>query len=947
MDTIEFFEHVLADEGHYCSVGIKKDQRPITAFHPTKESLAEEVLSLSDSGYDAYYACATFSEKSRKSPNALYMKSSFLDIDCGDGKKYPTQAEGLEAVLSFVTARGWPMPTIIDSGYGLHLYWAYTKAVNAVEWKAIADRLKEVCKEDGLHADAAVTADLSRILRPVGTVNYKRGQMADVACLLESPPVDAAAFKDLVGVSILSMPAPAHIGTGVSPLMESLKSDRLNRFSTIIDRSTRSDGCAQLDYIVNNQEDIDYNLWRAGLSIARNCEDWESSVHEMSKNHPDYDFNKTVTKCEDLVDKPYRCATFESINPGACDKCPHKGKITSPIVLGLEIVKSTDEVIVGVKEDGEVTEFNIPKLPFPYFRANSGAIYRKGGDSKKGKGKEEEDEDKDLLIYENTLYLIKRMQDSSRGDLVLARLHLPREKVREFVVPMASLTSKDELRKLLSSNGVITAGKQLENIMWYLIACAKQDQKLLDIEVLYNQFGWADNDNKFILGTQEVSATDIRYSPPSEATQSLASFIRPVGDLNAWKRANEVYTRPGAEPHAFAFFGSFGAPLIKYTGYDGAMVSLVNMESGTGKTTLLKMINSVWGHPSKLMATESDTYAHKIHRLGIMNNLPYTCDEMTNMQGDVASKLAYAFTQGVGPGRMQAQTNAERKNDTTWATLAFCTSNASIIDKIAMDKATANGEIMRIIEYKIETIKGLGKQEAYGLFEAILPRNHGIAGVIYIQYVMQNLETVIRRVLEMQEKIDVLAKLESKYRFYSADVAAHLVGGQIAHELGLHTISADWVLDWVIQGLIPDMKRNLNQATSGYHDVLGEFMNQNIDNVLIIDSEVDNRKINGNVTPFPIQLPRRQLVIRIEPDTKHVYVTTKAFKEFCTKRQIMHKEFLNTLEQAGVYMGELKKRMGKGTNLDYPAVQVYQFDRSKEGFFGLEELISVAPPEGE
>jgi hypothetical protein len=943
MDTIEFFEHVLADEGYYCSVGIKKDQRPITAFHATKEALAEAVLSLFDSGYDAYHACATFSDKSRKAANALFMKSSFLDIDCGEGKQYATQEEGLEALLVFCQMRGFPTPSLIDSGYGLHAYWAYTQALPAVEWKAIAERLKQICAEDGLKADAAITADLSRILRSPGTANLKYGKVAPVTTILKSMLVDPKAFKELLGVSILSAPAPEHIGTGVSPLMKELRKDRLNRFATIMDRATRSDGCAQLDYIVNNQKLADYNQWRAGLSIARNCEDWETAVHEISKDHPGYDYGRTLEKCEDLIDKPYKCVTIESLRPKGCDGCPHKGKITSPIVLGLEIVKSTEEVIVGIQDDGAVAEFNIPALPYPYFRANSGAIYCKGiKDDKEG-----DDDEKDLLVYEHTLYLIKRMQDSSRGDLVLARLHLPREKVREFVIPVATLTSKDELRKILSANGVITAGKPLEKIMWYLIACAKHDQKLLDIEVLYNQFGWADHDSKFILGTQELTPTDTRYSPPSEATGALAAFIRPVGDLNTWKRASEVYTRPGAEPHAFAFFGSFGAPLIKFTGYDGAMVSLVNMDSGTGKTTLLKMINSVWGHPSKLMATESDTTAHKIHRLGIMNNLPYTCDEMTNMQGDVASKLAYAFTQGVGPGRMQAQTNAERKNDTTWATLAFCTSNASIIDKIAMDKAAANGEIMRIIEYKIEPVKGLSKQEAYSLFEGILPRNHGIAGGIYIQHVMQNLDSVITRVLETQERIDTLAKLESKYRFYSADIAAHMVGGTISGELALHNISPDWVMDWVLQRLIPDMQRNLAQATSGYTDVLGDFMNQNIDNVLTINSEVDKRSLRSEgVTPFAMQLPRRQLIIRIEPDLKHVYVVAKEFKEFCTKKQIMYKEFLRGLEASGAYMGETKKRMGKGTSLDYPAVQVYQFDCSKGDYFGLDDIFPVAPQEG-
>ena len=88
------------------------------------------------------------------------------------------------------------------------------------------------------------------------------------------------------------------------------------------------------------------------------------------------------------------------------------------------------------------------------------------------------------------------------------------------------------------------------------------------------------------------------------------------------------------------------------------------------------MCNSVYGHPDKLLAQETDTFAHKMYRLGVMNNLPYTVDEITNMHPESVSTLLYNVSQGSGPGRMQSQNNMERKNDTNWSLIALASSNA-------------------------------------------------------------------------------------------------------------------------------------------------------------------------------------------------------------------------------------------------------------------------------
>lgn len=922
MNTTTFMEKVLPSDGMYCIVGLKEGQKPRTFFYQDISRAVTKAQELSEQTYNGYFACASFEneEDGRKTTNVHALKSFYVDIDCGVGKPYATQAEGLEALAVFCESKGLPTPTIVSSGYGVHAYWITPRPMPRTEWKPTAERLKAICREEGLRIDMSVTADAARILRVPGTFNYKRDPVP-VEILLEGEEFALEDLTRALGVTILLSEPPDYLQSGPSELMKSLSDDRHKRFVLIMEKSARGEGCQQLVHIATEQEKIGYDLWRAGLSIARNCTDFEIGIHAISDKHPNYSFEETVRKSEDLIDKPYKCETIESHNPGGCKGCTHKKKIKSPIVLGMEIQTSEEEVIVEIEEGGSPVEYEVPTLPKPYFRAKSGAIYVSSGD------------DEPELVYEHSLYLVKRMTDSVRGDLALARLHLPREKAREFIIPLYSMTSKDELRKVLSASGVISAGKALERLMWYLITCAKAQQVMMDTEVLHSQMGWAESDTKFILGTQEIGVSETKYSPPSEITESVATLLHAKGSLTEWKRITKTYAAPGAEGFALPFFGGFGSPLIKFTGYNGAMFALVSPNSGTGKTTIMRMVNSIWGHPSKLLSVEADTYAHKIYRAGVLNNLPLTVDEVTNMQMDVASKLVYAIPHGMGPGRMQSQVNMERKNDTTWSLIGLCTSNASIVDKLSSGKSTANGELMRLIEYRVESLNLMSKTEAYELFEVALMENYGVAGAPYAEWVVRNKDEVIRRIRAMQEYIDKRAKLDNRERYWSACFAACIVGGQIAFELGLHAIPVEPVLEWIFEHLIPTLRRDVANAVPEIGDILGDFLNEHRDSVLVVNSSTDGR---STMNPLPVQAPQRNLSIRFEPDVKKLFITTKAFRDFCTGRQVMIKDLLTDFRKRGAYLGEQKKRMGKGTNIDSPAVRVHEFCYSGEDFYGTE-----------
>jgi hypothetical protein len=86
--------------------------------------------------------------------------------------------------------------------------------------------------------------------------------------------------------------------------------------------------------------------------------------------------------------------------------------------------------------------------------------------------------------------------------------------------------------------------------------------------------------------------------------------------------------------------------------------------------------------------------------------------------------------------------------------------------------------------------------------------------------------------------------------------------------------------------------------------------------------------------------PRGELLIRYEPDTKHLYVSAKQFKEFCVKQQINYKTLLKNLTDQQVLLEAVNKRMSKGMKLVSPAVRTLKFDASKSEYLQIDTLIT-------
>ena len=930
----DLLDTVLPTEGRYCIIGIGSsyiDQR----FADTREEAEELIQEFVGKKWETYFGCAKFGPlNNRTHDNALYFRSLWMDIDCGPTKGVPNdkgkiegyldQETGLKELKKFCKAVSLPQPILINSGNGIHAYWLFDRTLTRKEWTPIAKRFKALCKEHGLIVDEKVF-EASRVLRPLNTANFKSDPPKPVEVWNdETPTMTYEQVRDLLGAPEPEEEAPDFIPKSLSPMMEALMHNKVKRFQTIMLKA--ENGCAQLNYCYANQAEIDEPLWQSALSIAAFCVDGDMAAHKLSSEYPEYDPNEVDNKLRNIRKRggPHHCATFEERNPGYCNECPHKGKIKSPIMLGLEVAEADpedNEFIVEDEETGAQTKYTIPEYPFPFFRGKNGGVYKKSDDSEVEAEK----------VYEHDFYLVKRMKDPELGEVALFRLHLPQDGVREFTLPAGVICSKDSLRSTLAEHGIITFKGQGESLGQYVVTSLKNLQFEKRAEMMRTQFGWADGDSKFIVGTREITKDGVFYSPPSSTTMDVAEKMDVKGEFEAWKEVFNMYAKPGLEPHAFAALTAFGSPLLKFTGLEGAIINVIHPESGTGKSTILYMCNSVSGRPKDLTSMFKDTLNAKIHRLGVMNNLANTIDEITNMSGLEFSDLAYSISQGRGKDRMKGQTNELRINNIKWQGITLCSSNASFYEKLGVAKNSPDGESMRLLEYRIEPNEIIPVDVGKKMFDHQLRENYGHAMDMYAQWLVNNLEDAIDLMRQVQAKLDREVQFTQRERFWSGVVACNIAGGLLAKNLGLHDYDMKNIYEWV-KVMLGDMRQEIKPPQASPLTVLGEFINSHINNAVVVNGIVDART---KMDAAPLMEPRGELMLRYEPDTKELFVSVKAFKDFCVRQQINHKGTLKELEKIGVYRESINKRLSKGMKVVSPAVRVLKFDASQSEYLQL------------
>ena len=930
MKTKRFLELVLAHEGEYCvwaNKGVKPNERIQQSFYSSIDEALQKARDLNDGGWNAFFALGTFFDgSSRTANNMQWMKSFFLDLDCGPDKEFPSQAVAIDELRTFCENNNLPTPTLINSGRGVHVYWILSEPVCREDWWPVAERLKRLCDEQGFAADPSRTSDAASILRVPSTHNHKYGDPLPVEFygIEDFDIVDFDAFAVLLGDDPIPVPKKRET-SAVSAFKDAMYKNYKGSFKRLLLKTKNGTGCK---HIIKHQGSVSHDLWRAGLSIANVCEDGAEAAHIMSAQHEDYSVQGTLKKMED-TGGPHFCSTIERLNPDGCEGCPNKGKITTPAVLTKEIKEATPEDNIIEEIDGDsAIQVTIPTFPAPYFRGQYGGVYLRSVN--------DNDEPEEICVYQDDFYVTRRLHDVELGEVIAFALHLPRDGVRDFVVPLSSVTSREEFRKHMSMKGIVTYGKDVDKLMAYTAAWIKELQQTTAASEAHQQFGWVDDESmdEFVLGDQLITAHGVEYNPPSSKTAGHIAKFKPRGTKERHKEILDFYNQDGMELQQFTVCAGFGTILMPLTGLYSLGVHLFG-ETGGGKTTAMYTGTAIWGEPRGLTGTKGDTPNSRMNFAEVMHNLGLNTDEMTNITGRQASDYAYQLSEGTQKNRMAGGGNYERVRGRPWRLIALSSGNVSMYAQMAMAKGDTKAEMQRLLELRVDEIPMVDVDPLVSakLFTDI-QNNYGHYGPEFVQYVIENKLALTADYEKIKAKLDKAAGLNQKNRFWSGGCSAILVGALAAKRAGIVDYDMKKLFKWVV-GQLVRVRAFVEDSAASVQTLVTEFTTEHWGSILKIKS-TDTAQSAEGITPMviPDQNPRGSLVARYETDTNMLYIVPKPFKKWLGEQKL---DYTSALEGMQKEMGATRKqmRLSKGTNFNLPPIRVIAVEL--KGFSGVPE----------
>jgi hypothetical protein len=295
------------------------------------------------------------------------------------------------------------------------------------------------------------------------------------------------------------------------------------------------------------------------------------------------------------------------------------------------------------------------------------------------------------------------------------------------------------------------------------------------------QFGWVDKG--FHYGGM-IYRQDGSSEPAWGTDKKLIEVYSPTGDFKVWQQcANHILSTN--RPAAWAMIASaFAAPLIKFTGLSGTILSIVSQESGTGKSTAMKVAQAVWGHPKRGIASLNDTANAVSHKMGALQHLPAYWDEVREKE-EVQRFIQNLFRIAQGVEKQRLTQSIQMREVGSWDTMIGIASNEPLRDHIVQRIGNSDAGAARLFEIKTNAISdNLSDAQARQMFGK-LTENFGHAGEQYARWLSANKDQAVAMVEAIDHKIVEALQTKNPERFWVATVASLIAGASLANKLGL------------------------------------------------------------------------------------------------------------------------------------------------------------------
>lgn len=972
MNAVEFLTRVLPDtpgvfyNAHHIDHSSKKAM-PGAAFHSVQE-VANYAKWASGKQWSAYFACASMATaqlkevtNGRSKPqyratrnviNASGMKSLWMDFDVKDGK-----SESLTQIIldmkDFVEATHIPKPTVlVGTGNGIHFYWVTDRVMHPTEWRQLAECLKQAALAHGLLFDAGITTDAARVMRVPDTMNWKDPTNPKPVRVLGAMPEDIP--YDTLSDAL--MPFYKQIGEPPAPQLPEGFGDMsggLNLQAKPVDFAAVLPECKVIrDQVIEGGANADEPFWYRLIMASTYAENGKVWAHAMSSKHADYDPASTDAKFEQAMtaraqnDMGWpRCAQFHTHRPDTCKACPHFVEGKSPLnfrkapVLNLTGAAPTS----SDPAQSEVIENDIP--PNYVRHPQTQIIYvqklEKGEDG-------EADTQVAVPVLDYPMNHAELLQIEDRPHLRFTCV-VPRAKYQASIIvtlPLSKLADKRSCCGALSEQGVMVNSVYTDRIREFLVSWTKKLQSGTE-QTTRDAFGWVRSE----AGIEGFAYNGVCYTaadplPVTQAPAGLKLGYTPRGSLDVWKAGATAITNQ-KRPQADAVLAvGFAAPLVEFApNCPGLIMSIVSAGSGTGKTSAMKVGQSVWGNPSSEMNMLTDTSASIANKMGSLRSLPLFWDELRGEEQTLQFvQLVFQATGGKEKARMTA--NLERRASGTWRTMLVAASNTSVMERVADGAPEGPAGMYRVLEIDMPKVDKIGASNFVAFSEVIdrVADNYGHAGDIYARYLGANHAEVRAMVLSTAEKLSITLDASQEERFWVFTIATLLVGAHLANKLELTTIDIGALAKHLVEDVFPRQRRSL--VEEGHVEASGASKAEKLVEVLarfLAHCHEHQTYVSTDKSPKPgpqtpgdlpqVLHPQMGSGIRVThvdahyiQSTRLLRVSSKALHNFLVERKIFRRGYIGDIERE-LPVTRTVVRMGAGTPFVSPTTEkAFTFD---------------------
>lgn len=967
MEPVEFLQRVLPSKGLYC-VAEFDTERKQHKFVRTIEDMLEGSAEHVQQKLNSYFALASFAKDgARTAANVSYMRSLFVDVDCGKGK-YATKKEALLAARKFLKDTdllSLGSPIIVDSGGGIHMYWPMDRDIPTSEWLPAARNLKKLCSEYGFKIDQSVTGDAARVLRVPGSYNFKyisdeKPEPVPCAIKVEGDTVfNFETVAEAIKSKLTSHPAEEVLEIpGIAPKKKAstfkIVDGSGNKFKLLLDKSMQGEGCAQLKHYVENATDEGMEpLWRGLLSWSMKCEDADEYNTYLSSLHP-YDEERMHNKLRDIKG-PYPCSKMQELNDGVCAGCKHYGKVTNPLVLAryLKTDEEEKEIALEIQESIAAPQSKIARPPAPkgFSYAQGGGVIMHKKLEKKGDGDEELTKDIRLLDYDLFVVHILNIDRTHTVYMVADKKTGP----ETIVFPQRAIVSKDETLKSLAEQNVMALfGTNNDvNLYTYVRAAVEEASRTHNALVVPSHYGWQEDGS--IVCNERIYRPDGSITTfPMPSLDALNKKFKVRGNsMDPW--LNTVNMLINREEWMLLGFGLVGAGslLMEFAGVSGVVFHACG-KTGAGKSLALSLSGGMFGHPTRIGIASDSSEIAVLEAAAALRSFGVLIDESTTQQDKQAmgntkviaaqrnawaKTVIYRMSEGTAKDRSTTKGGLQA-NSGGWKSLLLTTSNSYLMDSLVSQDTSSEAVIMRLLEAGFETEMTLTEKEQENL--AALREHHGHVGEKYIHWLVQHADTVDSLFKECRKRLTDILGYKGSERFWF-DGCTAILGAAIilgSKYSNIIDIPVKKLIDHCITPLIQNGRTYVGLSQKSADDVLNSYTRERYGQLVVVRRSEASKLLEavlGHGAMIDETISRSNIAGRVEHDVTpgriDYYIEIKLLRQHCSAMGFSFEQFKKEMERK-YHVEYLKKKdllaKTKGPEMRVAAMRISKPDSSLE-----------------